>query len=77
LSNLLSFEPLLSSDQAAALLSIHPNTLLKWAREERVPHIPIGRRVMFRASQLDAWLQSRCYTGDAVRAASTLERKAA
>jgi excisionase family DNA binding protein len=76
LADLLSFEPLLTSDQAAALLFIHPNTLLKWAREERVPHIPLGRRVMFRASALNAWLDSR-YTDSAVRAASTEEREAA
>lgn len=77
LSDLLPFEPLLSSNDAAALLHVHVNTLLKWSREERVPHIPIGRRVMFRASQLNTWLESRCYTDSAVRAASTFERKAA
>jgi excisionase family DNA binding protein len=62
------FEPLLSAAQAAPLLGIHPNTLLLWARDGRVPSLHLGRRVAFRASQLNAWLDEQ-YTDSAVRAA--------
>lgn len=64
---MLPFEPLLSSVEAAKLLPFHPVTLLKMARENRVPHFRIGRRVAFRASELNAWLTR--YTGEAVRVA--------
>jgi len=74
-STLCAFEPLLSCEDAAALLTIHPNTLRLWARERKVPCIHLGRRVAFRASQLNAWLEER-YTDNAVRAANT-ERMAA
>ena len=70
-----AFEALLSSAQAAALLHLHPNTLLLWAREGRIPCLRLGRRVVFRASSLNEWLSEQ-YTGRAVRAAQP-ERMAA
>jgi excisionase family DNA binding protein len=60
-----SFEQLLSADTAGRMLSIHPVTLLRWAREGRVPHRRLGRRVVFRASELDLWLASLNGTIDA------------
>jgi excisionase family DNA binding protein len=62
------FEPLLTSTQAARLLSIHPVTLLRWAREGSVPHRRLGRKVVFRASELNSWCATG-YTKSAVRAA--------
>jgi excisionase family DNA binding protein len=62
------FEALLTATDAAKLLNLHPVTLLRWSREGRVPHIRLGRRVMFRASELDAWCRAG-YTISAVRAA--------
>lgn len=71
-----SFEKLLSADEAAELLRIHVNTLRLWAREGKVPSRRIGRRLTFRASTLNRWLEASCYAGNAVLTAST-ERKAA
>lgn len=62
------FEPLIDSAQAASLLQLHPVTLLRWARSGRVPHHRLGRKVVFRASELNSWLASR-YTNAAVRVA--------
>ena len=70
-----AFEALLSSAQAAQLLNLHPNTLLLWAREGRIPCLRYGRRVAFRASSLNEWLSEQ-YTDVAVRAAQP-ERMAA
>jgi excisionase family DNA binding protein len=53
-----SFEPVLNSEEAAALLQIHPKTLQKMARQGRVPAFRIGDLWRFRASELDAWLRS-------------------
>lgn len=50
------FEPLLDSDEAAALLKIHPKTLQRMARRGEVPAIQIGKLWRFRASELDAWM---------------------
>ncbi len=52
----LRFEPLLDSDQAAALLQIHPKTLQKLARAGTVTGIRVGRLWRFRASALNEWL---------------------
>jgi len=51
-----AFEPLLTATEAAQLLKIHPNTLLLWARTKSVPALRLGRRVAFRASDLNRWL---------------------
>jgi excisionase family DNA binding protein len=62
------FEPLLTSVDASRLLNLHPVTILRWAREGRIPHVRLGRKVMFRASELNSWCTSG-YTNSAVRAA--------
>lgn len=53
-----AFEPVLTSEEAAALLRIHPKTLQRMAREGRVPGFRIGDLWRFRASELDVWLQT-------------------
>jgi excisionase family DNA binding protein len=70
-----AFEPLISASQAASLLNLHPNTVLLWAREGKLPYLRLGRRVAFRASSLNEWLSEQ-YTNGAVRAAQP-ERMAA
>jgi excisionase family DNA binding protein len=51
------FEPLLDSEEAAALLKIHPKTLQKLARSGEVAAIHIGKLWRFRASALDEWVK--------------------
>jgi excisionase family DNA binding protein len=54
------FEPLIDSAEAAKLLgNIHVKTLQRYARLGRLPGYQIGGHWYFRASELDAWLQSR------------------
>ena len=62
------FEKVLSAQEASDLLGIHPVTLLRWAREGRIPHRRLGRKVTFRASELDSWYRTQ-YTCPAVRVA--------
>ena len=52
-----AFEPLLDSDEAAALLKIHPKTLQRMARRGEIPGIQIGKLWRFRASELARWVQ--------------------
>ncbi len=52
-----AFEPLLDSEEAAALLKIHPKTLQKLARNGEVEAIHIGKLWRFRASALNRWLE--------------------
>ena len=66
----IAFETLLTAVQAAQLLNLHPNTLLLWARNGKVPCLRLGRRVAFRASTLNSWLAEQ-YTRTAVRAAQS------
>jgi excisionase family DNA binding protein len=54
-TNGVAFEPVISAVEAGKLLGIHPVTLLRWAREGKVPFRRLGRRVTFRVSELDSW----------------------
>lgn len=54
-----AFERVLNTDEAAALLQIHPKTLQRMARQGIVPAFRIGDLWRFRASALDQWLRSR------------------
>jgi excisionase family DNA binding protein len=52
-------EPLLDSDQAAAIMRIHPKTLQKLARSGEIRGLQIGKVWRFRASVLDEWIQQK------------------
>ena len=54
----IAFERVLNSDEAAALLQIHPKTLQRMARQGSVPAFRIGDLWRFRALALDEWLRS-------------------
>lgn len=47
-----SFEPLLDSEHAAALVKVHPKTLQRHARHGLVPGLHVGKLWRFRASDL-------------------------
>jgi excisionase family DNA binding protein len=51
------FEPLMDSDEAAALLKIHPKTLQRMARRGQVVGIQIGKLWRFRTSDLNKMLE--------------------
>ena len=53
------FEPLLSTDEAAQLLRMHPKTLQAMARAGQVPCAKIGKQWLFRASLLDEWVNGQ------------------
>jgi len=58
-----TFEALLTAQEAATHLHMHPKTLQKFARQGHAPSIRIGRNVYFRLSALDAWVrqnENRC-----------------
>jgi excisionase family DNA binding protein len=52
---------LLDEAAAAAILGVTPGTLSVWrcTRRYDLPYVKVGRRVRYRASDLEAWLQSR------------------
>ncbi len=54
-----AFEPVLTTEEAARLLNIHPKTLQRMARKGQVPGHRIGDLWRFRASELDAWFRGK------------------
>jgi excisionase family DNA binding protein len=58
------FEPVLTSEQAAVFLQIHPKTLQRMARQGRIPGYRVGDLWRFRASELEAWLASTMISSD-------------
>lgn len=61
------FEPLLDPREAAALLRIHPKTLVRLAREGRIPAIRVAKHWRFRASALNAWLAGQATMVESTR----------
>lgn len=55
----LTFEQLLDSDEAAALLKIHPKTIQKMARNGEITGVQVGRLWRFRASVINEWLEHK------------------
>jgi excisionase family DNA binding protein len=57
------FEPLMTSEETAQLLGIHPKTLQQMAREGKVPAVRIGKFWRFRKSDLDTWVRASVNCG--------------
>lgn len=51
------FEPLINSEDAADLLGIHRLTVIKLAKEGKIPAARVGKLWRFRVSALNSWLQ--------------------
>jgi excisionase family DNA binding protein len=52
------FEPLLDCKETAHLLHLHPKTVERLARSGDLPAVKIGKRWLFRASEIDRWMAS-------------------
>jgi excisionase family DNA binding protein len=52
------FEPLVDVEKLTESVPLHRKTIMRMARENRIPAIQIGRYWFFRLSEIDAWLRS-------------------
>lgn len=52
-------DPLLDTDEAAAVMKIHPKTLQKLARSGSIHGIRVGKLWRFRASQIQDWIDKQ------------------
>jgi excisionase family DNA binding protein len=52
-------EPLLDTDEAAAIMRVHPKTLQRYARRGLVRGLQLGTMWRFRASDIDRWISER------------------
>lgn len=48
--------PLYTPAEAAEQLGLHPKTLVRFAREGRIGHVPIGRKIRFRDADIEAFI---------------------
>ena len=51
--------PLIDAKAAAALLNVPASWVLAQARQNRIPHIRLGRYVRFEADELTSWARSQ------------------
>ncbi len=49
-------QQLLAVDEAARALSISIHTLRAWVSQKRIPYVKLGRRVLFRSEDLQAYI---------------------
>ena len=52
-------EALLTSKEACQILKIHPKVLERMAKRGEVPALKVGKFWRYRATTLDAWINSR------------------
>ena len=46
-------EKLLTAKEVANGLGIHVETLYLWVKQNRISYVPVGRKIMFRATAVD------------------------
>lgn len=51
-----SREPLISSNQAAAMLKVHPRTVRRLVRCGKIAAVQVGKLWRFKSSTLEAWI---------------------
>ena len=71
---------MLTAQELSRIVPLHPVTILRWAREGKIPHRRLSaRKIVFLPSEINTWLASgpTLYTEPATRAASTDEGEAA
>jgi len=56
-------EVLLTTKEASQALKIHPKVLERMAKRGEVPALKIGKFWRYRATTLDAWINSRLQSG--------------
>ena len=62
-------EVYLDTKQAAAYCNLHTRTLKRWRSTGAGPRfIKQGRKVLYRLSDLEAWMAEHCYTNTAAAA---------
>lgn len=49
--------PTMDASEAAAYLRMDRNTVYRWAREGRIPHVKVGSRYYFYKTELDDWMR--------------------
>jgi excisionase family DNA binding protein len=52
-------EPLLTADEAARILRIHPKVLERKAKAGTIPGIKVGKFWRFRTTDLESWIGSQ------------------
>lgn len=50
-------EKLITVEEAAKYLDIHPVTLYRWARAKKIPAVKMGKVWRFKKEKLEAWLE--------------------
>ncbi len=50
---------LLTIEEAAELTKLSVKTLYTYAEKEKIPHIKLGRRVLFEENKLEEWVSSQ------------------
>jgi excisionase family DNA binding protein len=56
-------ETLLTTKEASEVLKIHPKVLERMAKRGEVPALKVGKFWRYRATTLDAWINSRLQSG--------------
>jgi excisionase family DNA binding protein len=52
-------QPLLTSEEVGIILGLHPKVVERQAKQGKIPGFKVGKFWRYRASALDAWIDSQ------------------
>jgi excisionase family DNA binding protein len=52
---------ILTLEEVATYLRLKPQTIYKWAQEQRIPAVKLGKEWRFRRSVIDRWLDDQMF----------------
>ena len=63
----MTYDEMMTVEDVAKYLKLKPQTIYKWAQENRLPAIKLGKEWRFRKSLLDKWLDQKFDESPAVK----------
>ena len=49
--------PTMTAAEAAVYLQVDRNTLYRWTRQNKIPHLKVGRKIYYYKGELDSWMR--------------------
>ena len=58
----MAVESAIDAVQAGKILGLHPRSVIRLAKEEKIPAFQVGKYWRFLASSLDAWMRQQIHS---------------
>lgn len=67
----MSDKPYLTIDEVCRLLQVKKATVYGWTHRRKIPHVNLGKHLLFKREDIDAWVEVRYVAQNPTRATET------